>query len=139
MPLAFIDTNIAVYAVDSRDPAKQATALQLLRELLNRREAVVSAQVLVEFASVARTKLQIAPRVVQRQVLLLATGRVVPVDAELVCTAIDLQVAHQVSFWDACIVCAAEAAGCELLYTEDLSHGQRYGRLRVVNPFAGPS
>jgi predicted nucleic acid-binding protein len=33
------------------------------------------------------------------------------------------------------IVQAAESAGCEVLYSEDLSHGQEYGGVLVVNPF----
>jgi predicted nucleic acid-binding protein len=40
------------------------------------------------------------------------------------------------SFWDALIVQAAAASGAERLYSEDLSHGQVYGTVRVVNPFA---
>jgi predicted nucleic acid-binding protein len=30
---------------------------------------------------------------------------------------------------------AALDAGCQLLFTEDLQHGRRYGALRVDNPF----
>ena len=30
---------------------------------------------------------------------------------------------------------AAESAECEVLYSEDLSHGQRYGSVLVVNRF----
>jgi len=30
---------------------------------------------------------------------------------------------------------AAEALDAPTLYTEDLQHGQRYGRVRAVNPF----
>jgi predicted nucleic acid-binding protein len=44
-----------------------------------------------------------------------------------------------VSFWDALIIQAAQAAGAEILYSEDLSDGQRFGDLRVVNPLtSGP-
>jgi predicted nucleic acid-binding protein len=32
---------------------------------------------------------------------------------------------------------AAQAAGAELLYSEDLSDGSRYGDVRVVNPLVG--
>jgi len=31
---------------------------------------------------------------------------------------------------------AAEALGTDTVYSEDLSHRQRYGRVRVLNPFA---
>ena len=35
------------------------------------------------------------------------------------------------------IIPPAQAAGAELLYSEDLSDGQRYGDVRVVNPLVG--
>jgi len=49
--------------------------------------------------------------------------------------AMELERRFQLSFWDAMIVQATESAGCELLYSEDLSHGQEYGGVLVVNPF----
>lgn len=39
------------------------------------------------------------------------------------------------SFLDVLIVSAALVARCEVLLTEDLSHGQRVAELNVVNPF----
>jgi predicted nucleic acid-binding protein len=32
------------------------------------------------------------------------------------------------------VIQAAQIAGAEILYTEDLSDGQRYGTVRVENP-----
>jgi predicted nucleic acid-binding protein len=44
-----------------------------------------------------------------------------------------------ISYWDSLIVAAALCAGCEVLYTEDLQHGQVIeGQVRVVNPFLVP-
>jgi predicted nucleic acid-binding protein len=34
------------------------------------------------------------------------------------------------------IVAAAERAGCTVLYTEDLQHGQMIEKLQIRNPFA---
>jgi predicted nucleic acid-binding protein len=39
------------------------------------------------------------------------------------------------SYGDGAIVAAAEVLEANTLYTEDLNHGQLYGRVRVVNPF----
>ena len=36
---------------------------------------------------------------------------------------------------DAAIFAAAEALGTHTVYSEDLNDGQRYGAVRVVNPF----
>jgi predicted nucleic acid-binding protein len=42
----------------------------------------------------------------------------------------------QTSFWDALILAAAERARCVTVWSEDLSSGQTYGAVRVLNPFA---
>ena len=39
------------------------------------------------------------------------------------------------SYWDGAILAAARAAGCEAVYSEDLSSEQDYDGLRVINPF----
>ena len=49
--------------------------------------------------------------------------------------ALDIEARYQVSFRDALVVRAAQAAGAETLYSEDLSDGQRYAGIIVVNPF----
>ena len=51
--------------------------------------------------------------------------------------ALDLEERYQISFWDALVIRAAHASGAEVLYSEDLSHGQMYGSVRVMNPFVG--
>ena len=48
--------------------------------------------------------------------------------------ALDLEARYQISFWDALVIQAAQVAGAEILYSEDLSDGQRYGTVRVKNP-----
>ena len=40
-----------------------------------------------------------------------------------------------ISYWDAAILEAARALGCEVVLSEDLSDGQNYAGLRVENPF----
>ena len=61
--------------------------------------------------------------------------RVVPLTGDLVFRAIELQGEHQLSYWDALIVAAAEGAGCATLWSEDLSDGRAYGSVTVRNPF----
>ncbi len=43
---------------------------------------------------------------------------------------------YQISYWDAAILEAARALGCDKVLSEDLNAGQDYGGVRVVNPFA---
>ena len=59
------------------------------------------------------------------------------VDAELIALAWQLGERYRVSCWDSFIVAAAQRAGCDLLYSEDMQPGMIFdGGLRIVNPFA---
>ena len=57
------------------------------------------------------------------------------IDADSILAALATEERYQISFWDALIVAAAETAGAQVLYTEDLNDGQRYGQVVVRNPF----
>jgi predicted nucleic acid-binding protein len=49
--------------------------------------------------------------------------------------AIEQSERFAISYSDAAILAAAEALGTNTVYSEDLSHGQQYGSVRVVSPF----
>ena len=53
---------------------------------------------------------------------------------ESILDALDLEVRYHISFWEGLVVHAAHASGAEVPYSEDLSHGQTYGSVRVINP-----
>ena len=42
---------------------------------------------------------------------------------------------YGLAYWDGAILAAARSLGCDAVYSEDLSAGQDYGGLRVINPF----
>ena len=46
------------------------------------------------------------------------------------------RVRFSISHFDAQIIAAAQRLDCALVYSEDLSHGQAYGAVRVMNPFS---
>ena len=50
---------------------------------------------------------------------------------------IDFQARYQLSLWDAMVIQSAAHSGCKRLLSEDLSHGQVYGEVEVINPFKG--
>ena len=56
-------------------------------------------------------------------------------DSGLVKIGAEISQRYRVSYWDGAIIAAAEALGARTLFTEDLSHDQTYGSVRVVNPF----
>jgi predicted nucleic acid-binding protein len=44
---------------------------------------------------------------------------------------------YGIHYWDAAIIEAARSLGCDTVLSEDLSDGQDYGGVRVINPFKG--
>lgn len=131
----FLDTNVLVYADDRDAGAKRDRARELLADALTNGEGVVSTQVLQEFFVNATRKLGVDPAIARRKVEILAEMDVVITDLELIVAAIDLCRLHSVSFWDALVVRAAAVAGCGVLLTEDLQHGQTIDGVRIENPF----
>jgi predicted nucleic acid-binding protein len=105
--------------------------------LWDERSGVLSVQVLQEFYVNVTRKLKKplssakALEVVEEYL----TWTVVENTGKLLTTAIELQQKAHLSFWDAMVVQAAIDSGCDTLYSEDLSDGQRFGSLTVVNPF----
>ena len=129
---AFLDSNILIYAVGD-DDTRRALADALIVQ-----GAVVSAQVLAETASVLARKFAV-PAASIEHILISITARVQcePVTTETVLAAVRLSAQFGFSHYDSQIVAATLSAGCEVLYTEDLQHGQVInGRLTVFNPFA---
>jgi len=133
--LIFIDSNIVVYANDSRNPEKQHIALRVIGDALRAGTGVISTQVLQEYANVALGKLAQRQDVVLRQLAILERLEVVSQTPALVRRAVELRTLYGISFWDASIVSAAESRECRKIVSEDLNAGQFYSGAAVVNPF----
>ena len=135
---SFVDTNILVYAEDRDAGRKHEQARDVLVALWNDRAGVVSVQVLQElFVTLTRkVKRTLSPAKALDIVREYLTWQVVDNTGGLLLDAIALQQKTSISFWDALVVQAGVAAGCERLYSEDLNAGQRFGEMVIVNPFA---
>lgn len=134
----FFDTNVLVYAHDAREPGKRDISRELVAASMDDDEWVVSTQVLVEFyATTVRRKL-LAPREARDLLSLWRGHDIVPQTTDLVLRAIALHQDHSLSFWDGLIVQAAMDAHCDVLLSEDLQDGRRFGELVIRNPFSGP-
>ena len=127
---AFFDTDILVYTATS-DAKKQQAADCLGRG------GLASVQVLNEFVHVARRKLRHDwPQIELALGLFHASlDDVVPITLNTHGYAVLLGRDHGLSFYDALIVAAAMDADCELLCSEDLQDGQKFGAVTVENPF----
>ena len=132
----FVDTNILMYAHDTSAGAKHERAKALLEELWRDRTGVVSTQVLQELCVNLRRKSgkPLDTKATREIVTDYLSWQVVVNGGEAVLGALDLEERYQVSFWDAMVIHAAQVAGAEVLYSEDLSDGQEYGSVRVTNP-----
>jgi predicted nucleic acid-binding protein len=132
----FFDTNVLLYADDADAGAKTGIARQLLSASMAQRTGVISTQVLQEFYVNARRKLQLDGAATRARIEVYLGFDVVTVTPALLLAAVDLNRLDSVSFWDALVIRAAEHAGCDTLYSEELQAGRRFGPVRVVNPFA---
>lgn len=136
MPV-FVDTNVLVYAEDEDASRKRDLARACLRDLWERKAGAISVQVLQEFYVTTTRKLprRLEPETAEQIVEEYLGWTVVETSGALVVRAIRRSLVSRVSYWDALIVEAAIAAGCDVLLSEDLNHGQVFDGVRVVNPF----
>ncbi|MCO5193160.1 MAG: PIN domain-containing protein [Anaerolineae bacterium] len=133
----FVDTNILVYAHDAAAGEKHHKARQLLVDLWQSRLGCVSVQVLQEFYLTVTREVANPLKSEEAAAIIrdLSTWRVHSPQADDILAAIALQTRYQLSFWDAMILHSANALACELLWTEDLHHGQRVNATLIRNPF----
>ncbi len=132
----FVDTNILMYAHDKSTGRKHTRAKGLIDELWLHRSGVISTQVLQELAVNLRRKAgrPLDAKATREIVADYLTWQVVVNTADSVLGALELEERYRISFWDALVIHAAQAAGAEVLYSEDLADGQDYGGVTVVNP-----
>lgn len=133
---SFIDTNVLIYAEASDAPAKQRTALDLLKRLYEEAQGVLSTQVLQEYCNVALKKLRLPVQHVRAQLELYEQFEVIQVTPAIIQAGLDLHQTRSVAFYDAIIVASAQIAGCNVLWTEDMNAGESVGGVRIINPFA---
>jgi predicted nucleic acid-binding protein len=136
---AFLDTNILLYAHDATQGTKHRRALALIDGLWISGSGVLSTQVLQEFCFSLRRKVHppLSFDEVRRRIENYLIWEIVVNTGQSILGALAIEEQYQISFWDALIIHAAQASGADVLYSEDLNDGQRYGSVRVVNPFRG--
>jgi predicted nucleic acid-binding protein len=136
-PVAFVDTNVFVYALAADDERRSPVAQKLVRELMVAQVLRTSTQILQELFVTLTGKIR--TRLTAEQALRyldqIAVYPVVVTDYGAVRDAIELSAGASLSFWDALVVVAAARSGAKLLYTEDLQNGQSILGVEVVNPF----
>ena len=135
----FVDTNIIVYAYDRDAGRKHEIARDLIIGLWSAAGGVLSTQILQEFyVTVTRKIASPLTREAAREIIKdYLTWGIVSNDGDAVLEAIDIETGENISFWDALVIAAAKRGGAEVLLSEDLSEGRKFGDMVVRNPFAG--
>lgn len=136
MIVRFVDTNVLLYAI-SRDPAEQEKA-ERANDILADRDLALSVQVLQEFYVQATRRSRPDAIGHAQAVRLIESFRrfeVQDVTSGIVMAALGACRRFHLSYWDAAIIEACRAMGCDQVLSEDLSDGQDYGGIRVTNPF----
>ena len=131
----FFDSNIIVYAQDATEPWKREKAQTLICDAFADDTAVISGQVLGETFVTLVKKLGLDVEKAADEIRMLSQMKVVEISSSLVLRALQIKIECQLSYWDSLIIAAAEAASCEIVWSEDLSDGQVYGSVTVRNPF----
>lgn len=135
--IVFFDSNVLVYMLDTQEPVKQQQAIKRLAQSIEHDSVALSTQVLHEFVNVVTRKLNSRLTIAEASahVEQFCQFEILGSSAASVQAAIELMQLYKTSWWDALILEAALRADADVLVSEDFSHGQRFGKLVVENPF----
>jgi len=137
MPVSHcLDTNVLVYAFSNA--GRDAVKARIAREWINREDWGVTVQVLQEFyVNAIRAPHQLGHDEAVAMIEEIASSRpVIGADLALMRLALQIKRRYGIAYWDAAVIAGARRLGAAVLVSEDLSHGQDYGGVRVLNPFA---
>lgn len=138
--MRFVDTNVLLYAV-SRDREERDKAARA-NDILAGRDVALSVQVLQEFyvqATRASRPDPLTHAQAERLVESFLRFPVQQITTALMRAALSTRQRFGISYWDAAILEAGRLLGCEVVLSEDLSHGEDYAGVRVENPFGSPT
>lgn len=129
----FVDTNIWVYAHTEEPRDLRGPQAKSLVE--DGARFVISTQVLSEYYA-AMLKNGATDSLIQQNLeSMMARCEVRLIDLSVIRLAHRLKIRYRFSYWDSLVISSALDAGCTILYSEDLQHGQHIeNRLHVVNP-----
>jgi predicted nucleic acid-binding protein len=134
-----IDTNVLVYAEDSRDARKQAIASEILRGLRRRGPAGLTTQVLGEYWRVVTKGARplLSRTDATRRVRRFATmSPVLGIDVEVTLEAARLASTRSLAYWDAQLIATAKVNGIGLVLSEDFADAIEIEGVLVLDPFA---
>ena len=131
----FLDTNILIYAAAGRGTAEARR--KRARELILGARFGTSVQVIQEFYHNVTRKIArpLSPARALEWIERLERLPLVETDCSLIRAGIVISERFRITYWDGAMLAAAERLQAPIMYSEDLNHGQHYGRVRVMDPF----
>lgn len=103
------------------------------------RQGIISYQVVQEFFNVAFRRFAQPLNTAEAEQYLATIFRpllAIHSSYTLYVEALQLAGRFHLSWYDSLIVAAGIEGQCDVLYTEDLHHGQRFGKMLIQNPFS---
>ena len=133
--MKFIDSNVFIYAADSKNPVKRSIARKLITEAVASGGYEINVQVLNEFSSVAHRKLGLTIDEIKAYLEMFRALTILPVPADVTEKGLDVMQRYGLQSYDSLLLVAASESGCSEFISEDLNDGQIYCGMKAANPF----
>jgi predicted nucleic acid-binding protein len=102
-----------------------------------RRDCVLTLQALAEFFHAATRKRMVARTEAAAQLRWATAFPTASADPGALWMALEFAADGRLSLWDALLLTTAERYACEIVLSEDMQDGARFGRVTIVDPFVG--
>ncbi|MEQ8168825.1 MAG: PIN domain-containing protein [Candidatus Eremiobacterota bacterium] len=127
----FLDSNILLYAIGN-DNYKKSLSIELIKKT-----PVITVQVLNEISNIMIRKLKLSYQDIHRIIDFIIRKCIIKsIDIITIRKALDISEKYKYSYYDSLIISSALENNCNILYTEDMHHGQNIENiLKIINPF----
>jgi len=135
----YLDTNIFIYAVDTRDDRKHSIARDLIDSTFQKGICAYSVQVMAEWRNVMIRKFRTQMSAEYRANFLkwLMSNNPSPITGNLILRADDIANKYSISPFDSTHIQSALDMNCQYFLSEDMQDGLVIdGKLTIVNPFS---
>jgi predicted nucleic acid-binding protein len=135
----YLDTNIFIYAVDTRDARKHSTARDLIDSTFQKGICAYSVKVMAEWRNVMIRKYRTQMSAEYRSDFLkwLMSNNPAPMTGNLILRADDIANKYSISPFDSTHIQSALDMKCQYFLSEDMQDGLVINEtLTIVNPFS---
>ena len=135
----FVDTNVLIYAMDQREPAKRKISAEVIRRSFAGQKLVVSPQILNEcYRALVHKRKLVSATEARGYLRAFFPVCIAPLTSETHDMAYHIEDRHRFSWWDCLAIASALQARCRIFISEDLQDGRDVEGMALVDPF-GPN